>query len=340
MQAALRTNRPRVLALTLALGVLAPFAMPADAQIIVWKFGTTGAPGNPATDAAYECARVAAEKSQGRIRVEVFPSNQLAKGEAAHLEGVQLGTVDITTSGSAPVGGVFEPSYQALDLPFLWATREQAWKVMDGPLGQELLKKMEGKAVKGLCFGDGWGFRNMMTNKRAIATVEDMKGLTIRVQESPTYITMMKSLGANPVPMPFAELYLAMKQGTVDGMELPVTSFVSEKFYEVTKYYSMTRHSYSPIAYFVNLKKYQALPADLRQAIDEAGRAACALHRKAEVEKEKSGLEFMKKAGVQVVEVKDLKAFQDRMGPVYEAVAANVGKAFMEQLISAAKAAK
>ena len=80
---------------------------------------------------------------------------------------MQLGTIDVAAIGSAPIGGMFEPSYQALDLPFLWSTREQVWKVMDGPLGQELLKKMEAKDLKAFCFGGGWGFRNMMSNKRA-----------------------------------------------------------------------------------------------------------------------------------------------------------------------------
>src|SRR5215470_12216534 len=99
------------------------------------------------------------------------------------------------------------------------------------------------KGERAFCFGGGWGFRNMMSNKRPIVTPDDMKGQTIRVQESPTYITMMKSMGANPVPMPYVEVYLAMKQGTIDGMELPSFSLTADKFQEVTKYYSMTRHS-------------------------------------------------------------------------------------------------
>jgi TRAP-type transport system periplasmic protein len=333
---------PRRIAIGLALVglVLGLVTPPPQAQSpVVMKFGTVTGPGNPVNDTAYEFARIAGEKSKGQIKVEVYINNQLARGEAAHLEGVQLGTIDVVAIGSAPIGGIFEPTYQALDLPFLWATREQVWKVMDGPVGQELLKKMEAKNLRGLCFGGGWGFRNMMSNRRAIFTPEDMKGQTIRVQESPTYIGMMKALGANPVPMPWGEVYLAMKQGTVDGMELPSFSLVSDKFHEVTKFYSLTRHSYPPIAYFVNLRKYQAMPAEQRQALDEAARAACAFHRKVEVEKEKSDIEFMKKAGVQVNEVKELKAFKDRMGPVYDQVGTKVGKEFMERLNAAIKAA-
>ena len=332
----------RNLGIGLALLLAALCLTPAGAQSpVALKFGNTNTPGSPIMDGVYEFARAAGERSQGRIKVEVYPNNQLAKGEAAHIEGVQLGTIDLTANGSAAIGGAFEPAYQALDLPFLFSTREQVWRVMDGPIGQELLKKMEPKALKGLCFGGGFGFRHVLSNKRPILSVDDMKGLTIRVQESPTYIMMMKALSANPVPMPYAELYLAMKQGTVDAMEFPVSGFVTDKFYEVTKYYSLTSHSYSPIAYFVNLRKYQALPPDLRQAVDEAGRSACALHRKNEVQKEREGLEFVKdKAGVQVNEVRDMKPFQDRMGAVYDAVAAKVGKEFVERLVAAAKAAK
>jgi tripartite ATP-independent transporter DctP family solute receptor len=314
---------------------------PTQAQApIVMKVATVNAGESPRNLAAYEFQRVAQEKSKGRIKVEVYINNQLARGEGATLEGVQLGTIDLAPVGSAPIGGIFEPAYLPLDLPFLWTSREQAWKVMDGPIGQELFKKMEAKGVKGLCFGGGWGFRNMQSNKRAIFTPDDLKGQTVRVQESPIYIAMMKQLGANPVPMPWGEVYLAMKQGTVDAMESPVFTVVSDKFYEVTKFYSLTKHTYPPISWFTNLKKYQALPADLRAVVDDAARSACAIDRKSELEKETSDLEFIKKHGVQVNEVKDLKAFQDRMGPAYEVVTAKVGKEWMDRFLSAVKAAQ
>ena len=327
-----------LVAAVLPLTALGPSAS-AQAPLVL-KLATVNPGESPRNLAAYEFARVAAEKSQGRVKVDVYTNNQLARGEGAMLEGVQLGTIDVAPVGSAPIGGIFEPAYLPLDLPFLWASREQVWKVMDGPIGQELFKKMEGKGVKGLCFGGGWGFRNMLSNKRAINTPDDMKGQTIRVQESPIYVAMMKQLGANPVPMPWGEVYLAMKQGTVDGMEIPVVTMVSDKFFEVTKYYSLTQHTYPPISWFMNLKRYQALPADLRQAVDEAGRAACALDRKSEVDKEKGELELIKKSGVQVNAVKDLKAFQDRMGPAYDLVTTKVGKEWMNRVLAAVKAAQ
>lgn len=337
----------RCLALVVAVGMAALLAAPSVAVAqapsapppIVWKAGTVTGPGNPLNEAMDIFAEQVAERSKGRIQVEVHIANAPAKGEGAHLEGVQLGPIDVVAIGSAPVGGVFEPSYQALDLPFLWSSREQVWKVMDGPLGQELLKKMESKNLKAFCFGGGWGFRNMMSNKRAVTTPEDMKGQTIRVQESPTYVAMMKAMGANPVPMPYVEVYLAMKQGTIDGMELPSFTLTSDKFHEVTKYYSPARHSSPPIAWLMNLKEYQALAPDIQKVVDESMREGCQVHRKIEVEKEKSDFEVMKKAGVQINEVKDIRAFQALMKPAYDNVEGQVGKDFMTRLWAAVQAA-
>jgi tripartite ATP-independent transporter DctP family solute receptor len=327
------------IAIALVLLVLAPVVAWAQAPIQL-KAGTGVGPGNPVNDALYDLAKQLDQKTGGKLKLDVVISNGLAKGEAAHLEGAQLGTIDIVPIGSAPIGGMFEPAFQALDLPFFWSSREQVWKVMDGPIGQDLLKRMEAKGVKGFCFGGGWGFRNMMVNKRPITTPEDMRGLTIRVQESPAYVAFMKALGANPVPMPYVEVYLAMKQGTIDGMELPSFTLTSDKFQEVTKYYSLTRHSYPPIAYFMSMKRYQSLSPDLQKTVGEAMQQTCALHRRLEVEREKQDYDVMKKAGTQINEVKDLKAFQALMKPVYASVEQQVGKEFMDRLTTAAQAAK
>jgi len=331
----------RCLTVAIALVIATSAAGPAGAQQapIVLKAGTVVGPGSPLNDAMAVLDKSLAEKSKGRIKMELHINNSIAKGEGAHLEGAQLGTIDVVAIGSAPIGGMFEPTFQALDLPFLWASREQVWKVMDGPFGQELLKKMESKGVRAFCFGGGWGFRNMMSNKRAITAPEDMKGQTIRVQESPTYIALMKALGANPVPMAYVEVYLAMKQGTIDGMELPSFTLTSDKFHEVTKYYSLTRHSYPPIAWFMNLKKYQSLPPDLQKVVDESMKDACQANRRLEVEREKLDFDIMKKAGVQINEVKDIKQFQALMKPVYDGVESKVGKDFMIKLNGAIQAA-
>src|SRR5215467_11249363 len=125
---------------------------------IVLKAGTAVGATSPLNDAMVVLEKTLQEKSKGRLKMELHINNSIAKGEGAHLEGAQLGTIDVVAIGSAPIGGMFEPTYQALDLPFLWTSREQVWKVMDGPFGQDMLKKMDSKGVRAFCFGGGWGF--------------------------------------------------------------------------------------------------------------------------------------------------------------------------------------
>jgi len=325
---------------TLALACAAVFAAGtsgvAPAQTVM-KIATVNAGDNPRNIAANELGRQLGLKSGGRIKGEVYLNNQLAKGEAGMLEATQLGTIDISPVGAAPIGGIFEPAYLPLSLPFLWPSRQHVWKAMDGPLGAELAKKMEAKGLKVLCFGGGWGYRNVMSNKRPIRSPADMRGVTIRVQQSPVYIGMMKQLGANPVPMPWSEVFLALKQGTVDAMEAPAVSIVSDKYHEIGKYYSLTKHTYEPITWFTNLRNYSALPADLKKALDAASKDACALDRKAELDSEAGDLETIRKAGVQVNDIADTKPFRDMMGPVYQEVGAKVGKEWLDKVLDAAK---
>jgi tripartite ATP-independent transporter DctP family solute receptor len=315
---------------------LAVAAGTASAQVVM-KIATVNAGDNPRNVASAELAKQLGAKSGGKIKGEVYVNNQLAKGEAAMLEATQLGTIDIAPVGAAPIGGIFEPAYLPLSLPFLWPSRQHVWKAMDGELGAELTKKMEAKNLKVLCFGGGWGYRNVMSNKRAITSPADMKGMTIRVQQSPVYVGMMKNLGANPVPMPWSETFLALKQGTVDAMEAPAVSIVSDKYHEIGKYYSLTKHTYEPITWFANKKKYDALAPDLKKAVDASAKEACALDRKAEVDSEAGDLAAIRKAGVQVNDIKDTRPFRDMMGPVYQEVGAKVGKEWMDRVLQAAK---
>ena len=328
--------RRRQLAVATAAAITVLACPLAQAQMVI-KVATVNAGDNPRNVAANELGRQLSAKSGGKIKGEVYLNNQLAKGEAAMLEATQLGTIDISPVGAAPIGGIFEPGYLPLSLPFLWPSREHVWKAMDGSLGAELAKKMEAKGLKVLCFGGGWGYRNVMSNKRPITSPADMKALTIRVQQSPVYIGMMKQLGANPVPMPWSEVFLALKQGTVDAMEAPAVSIVSDKYHEIGKYYSLTKHTYEPITWFANKRKYDALPAELKKVVDAAAKDTCALDRKAEVDSEAGDLATIRKAGVKVNDIGDIRPFRDMMGPVYQEVGAKVGKEWLDKVLAAAK---
>src|SRR5262249_49248850 len=206
-------------------------------------------------------------------------------------------------------------------------------------MGKELIRGLEPLGAKGFCVGGGWGFRNVLPNKRPVFTPADLKGQTIRVPPVPTLVETMKAFGANPVPMQWGEVYLAMKQGTIDGLELPATTVTSDKFHEITKYYSITRHAYPPGIWTMALPKYNSLPDDLKKVIDESMLAACAQHRQDELKQEVEAFALMRARGVQINEVKDIREFQDRAAPVWKFLEAKVGKEFFDRVVAGARGA-
>jgi TRAP-type transport system periplasmic protein len=328
-------RRPLVLAAALVLALVSP----ATAQTVTLKLATIVGNDNPFTTAAVKFKEVAEARSDGRIKVEVYPAGQLVKNEIVMMEGMQLGTVDIGAAATPSIGGKFDPKFLAPDVPFLYRDREHVWRVMDGAVGTELLKRLPPLGAKGFCYGGGYGFRGVLSNKRPVLVPDDLKGQTIRVPPIPTLTEVFKAFGANPVPMVWGEVYLAMKQGTIDGLELPVTTTVSDKFHEITKYFSMTRHSYPPGVWMMAKAKYDGLAPDLRKVIDETMIVACAQHRQDELRAEVDGLKAMRERGVQINEVKDIRAFQDRAQPVWKFVEQKVGKELFDLVIAEAKAA-
>lgn len=327
-----------ILRIALVVIVVLGLVGPAAAQVVTLKLATIVGNDNPFTTSAYKFKEIAEAKSAGRIKVEVYPAGQLTKNEIVAIEGMQLGTVDIAAVSLPSAGGKFDPKLLAPDVPFLYQSREHVWKVMDGPVGTELMKYFEPLGAKGFCYGGGFGFRGVLSNRRAVFVPDDLKGQTIRVPPIPTLVEVFKQFGANPVPMIWGEVYMAVRQGTVDGLELPVTTAVSDKFHEITKYYSKTQHSYPAAAWLMAKAKYESLPPDLRKVIDETMTASCAQHRQDELRAEVEGLAAMKTKGVQVNEVKDLRLFQERAQPVWTFLQQKAGKELVDRVIAEAKA--
>jgi tripartite ATP-independent transporter DctP family solute receptor len=195
---------------------------------VVIKLGHIAEPTNPYGQGAEHFAKLVAEKSNGEIEVQVFPSSQLG-GQKELIEGLVFGTVDMALTGTA-VLGTFQPQVALFDMPFLFKDREHAYKALDS-VGMDIGEALEPKGIKLLGYMEN-GIRHLTNNIREVQSPADMKGLKIRVMNNKVYIEMVKALGASPTPMAFAELYSAMQQGTVDGQENPSAHIFTKRFFE------------------------------------------------------------------------------------------------------------
>ncbi|MDR3230723.1 MAG: TRAP transporter substrate-binding protein, partial [Synergistaceae bacterium] len=186
------------------------------------------------------------EKSGGRIKVEVY-CNSVLGGDRQMYESLQVNTLE-ANFGPLSVLANFEPNFSIVDAPFLFKNKETAYAALDGAFGALLAENLPKSGMRVLGYGEN-AFRNISNNVRPVKTLEDMKGLKIRVMEAPVYINTMKALGANGTPMAFNELYTALQQGTVDGQDNGVVLTYTSKVYEVLKYYTFTEHCYAANAY-------------------------------------------------------------------------------------------
>lgn len=257
--------------------------------------------------AVLEYSKKVNQKTGGAILIDVFPAGQLGN-DSQILDGAKLGTIDLAMTGN-PFFTSFAPEMNVLDLPYLFRDYNQAYKVLDGPIGEGLLKVVERSGLKGLGSLE-IGFRNLTNSKRPVKVPEDVKGLKIRTTPNPAHLQAFRLLGANPVGMPFTEVYLALKTGTVDGQENPTTLIYTMKFYEVQKYMSLTEHAYTAANVVMNLKKYQELKPEYQKAFHEAMREAAAWQRKLNRDVEGQALKNMRAAGLQIEEKPDREAFR------------------------------
>lgn len=253
--------------------------------------------------------------SRGRIEVQLFPNRALGD-ERQMLEGMRFGTVDAGIITNAVIAQL-EPAFSINDLPFLYATEAQAHKVLDGEIGRELASKLAGKGIVVLGFMEG-GFRNMINNRRPVTVPADVKGVKYRVMQNPVFIDMFNSLGGSAVPMAWGETFTAVQQGTIDGLEIPLAVIDANKYYEVTRYLSLTNHTYSAIGLVMSKRTLDRLPADLREAVQTAARSATAIQRQVAAADAQKTLGTLEKNGMTINAVKDVAAFRDSVKPVYD----------------------
>ncbi|MFZ4287305.1 TRAP transporter substrate-binding protein [Variovorax sp. HJSM1_2] len=252
--------------------------------------------------------------TQGRYKCQHFANSALG-GEREQIEAVQLGTQDLVNTSTGPVGN-FVPEVKIVDIPFLFRDYDHARKVMDGPIGQDILTKFPSKGIIALSWTEN-GFRHMTNSKRDIVKPEDAKGLKMRTMENKVHMDGYRTFGILPTPMAFPELFGALQQGTVDGQENPIPVILSSKFSQVQKHLSLTGHVYSPALLLLSPKVWNKLSDADKKVFMDAAKSASVAQRKKVNDDENNGIAQLEKDGMKVVRNVDGAAFRTALQPAY-----------------------
>lgn len=318
--------------LALAAGALvAPLT--AQAQAVKLTLGHGAAPGNPRHEASVKFAEAIKAKTAGRIEVQVAPSAQLGD-DAAMVTALRTGALDLSANSQGAVANAV-PEYAAFGMPFMFSTPAQAFKLLDGPLGKELADKSAEKGMVVLGYWDN-GIRHMTNGKRPITRVEDMKGLKMRTPPDAVLVDIMQSLGAEAQQIKFAELYVALQQGVVDGQENPLVNIHASKLYEVQKHLALTSHMFQMTPFLMSKRSWDKLSEADRKAVTEAAAEATALQRRLSQEADDRLLADLKAKGVQVT-TPDKAAFEKATASVDDKWAAGPIGPYVKKVIAAAR---
>lgn len=305
----------RTIVLALLAGILTPVLA---AEPIVIKFSHVVAPNTPKGKAAERFKQLAEERTNGRVRVEVYPNSQLYK-DREEMEALQLGAVQMLAPSLSKFGPLGVREFEVFDLPYIFPNKETLYRTMDGEIGRKLFAKLESKGILGLAYWDN-GFKQMSAN-RPLRTVEDFKGLKMRIQSSKVLEAQMRALGANPQVMAFSEVYTALQQGVVDGTENPVSNFYTQKMHEVQKHLTISDHGYLGYAVIVNKRFWEGLPRDIRATLEQAMKEATEYERDIAQKENDEALARVKAAGTTEVYVLPLEgrlAWHKVLLPVHE----------------------
>ena len=260
------------------------------------------------------------QKTGGKDTIKVYTMSQLGS-EKDTIEQTKIGALDMVRVNVAPFNNIV-PATIVPSLPFLFKSTAHMRKVLDGPIGDEILAAMEAQGFIGLCFYDS-GSRSFYSGKKAIKNVADTKGMKIRVQQSDMWVAMMQAIGANATPLPYAEVYTALKTGVVDAAENNWPSYESSRHYEAAKIYSLTEHSMAPELLVFSKKVWDGLSKEEQAIIRAAAKESVPYMRKLWDEREASARKTVEAAGSQIVSDVDKKSFSDAMAPVYAKFAAD-----------------
>jgi len=326
-----------------AFGLLAAFglALPAAAQDIqerTIRIGHLNNPDHPTSTGVKKFAEIVAAKSGGKIKVQEFPSSQLGN-ELQQQSALQGGVQEMLVASTTSLAGIVK-EFGVFDFPFLFGNARQADAMVDGPLGRMLSGKLAEKGVVILGFFD-LGFRNVTNGKRPITKPEDLEGLKLRVIPNPVFLETFKTFKANPIPMPFAELYGALESKAVDGQENPYSVILSSKFYEVNKYVSATNHVYATNPIQISKRFWDKLSPTEQKLLQEAAVEAQNYQRvvsrdaaaKAVGELKARGMVYNDIAPAELARMRsEVKPVYDKFGASYDPAVMSLFKSELERV--------
>ena len=318
---------------TLSAALLSAAGLPAtaaDTLRVGWT--TSDSAQDPYAIMAHNLKAELEERLPGKFDVQMFPNNQLGD-EKQMLEGLQYGTLDVGIITNATIANL-DPVFQLNDMPFLFADEAQAHGVLDGEVGQEMLSKLSSKGMIGLGFAEG-GFRHMINNTRPVTAPNDVEGVKFRTMQNPVFIGMFSSLGGNPTPMAWSETFTAAQQGTIDGLEIPLAVIAANNYPEVTKYLSLTKHTYSALGIIVSERTFGKLPEEEQAAFKAATSVAIEKQRAQVAEASAALIEQLKAAGMTVNDIEDPAAFRKQVLPVYDEFKGAIGEELFDKALAA-----
>ena len=301
-------------------------------QAIIIKFSHVVAEDTPKGRAAAYFAKLVEQRTKGRVKVQVYPNSQLYK-DSDEIAALQKGSVQMLAPSLAKFGQLGLPQFEVFNLPHIFDDYADAHRVTFGPIGKELLNKLQSKGIVGLAYWDN-GFKQMSANK-PLRKPEDMKGLKMRVQPSAVLQAQMRTLGAIPEVMDFSAAYQALKSGAVDGTENPASNFFTQQMQDVQKHLSVTHHGYVGYAVIVNKKFWDRLPADVRVTLTAALREATIFANDIALGANIEALEAIERTGkTQVLRLtaQERTEWKKALLPVHREMESRVGRSLIQAI--------
>lgn len=302
----------------------------------VMKIGSVNPKERSLSKGFYKFKEIVEKETNGAIKVEVFTDGVLGDDRRT-LEGLQIGSIQGTTVSTGPISA-FSPKIAVFDLPFLFKDRTIAYKVLDGPIGQELLDELASSKFIGLCYWEN-GVRHLSNSRREVTTLADISGLKIRTMESPIHVDIWRSLGANPTPMSMSQLYTALEQKVVDGQENPLANIQTNKFEEVQKYVALTGHIYGASPFMISKVFWDTLDDKEKAIVKKAALEARDYERKLASEEDEIATKYLLSKGMKISEMApgEKDKMREAVKGIYEKQKPILGEALVNKVLEATK---